>query len=109
MLLHHCSWDPHHIESPERLRRIWTRCEDLNLVKRCTLLPSREAEDAELLLYHSQQFIDIFEQSRTQTSEQSETVCENYDSVYLCPDTAVAARLSAAAAVDLVESVLAEL
>lgn len=107
MLLHHCSWDPHHIESPERLSRIWSRCEELNLVERCKLLPSREAENYELLLYHSQQFIDIFEQSRTLSSEQSEKICENYDSVYLCPDTAVAARLSAGAAVDLVESVLA--
>ena len=25
MLEHHCPWDPHHIESPARLARIWTR------------------------------------------------------------------------------------
>lgn len=27
MILHHCPWDPHHIETPDRLKVIWNRCQ----------------------------------------------------------------------------------
>ena len=65
------------------------------------------ANDDELLLYHTPPFLDVMERSRTLTAPESEEVCEHYDSVYLCPDTAVAARLATGAAVDLVELVVA--
>ena len=106
MLLHHCPWDPNHIESPARLGRIWSRCGELGLVDRCTLVPPREASDDEVLLFHTPAFVKVLEDSRLQTAEEAEKVCENYDAIYLCPDTAAAARLSAGAAVDLVEKVL---
>lgn len=107
MLLHRCDWDPEHIENPGRLERVIARCTELGLVDRCITLPSREAQDAELLLYHDQNFLDILHRSRTQTVEESETVCQGFDSVFLCPDTDRAARLATGGAVDLVQAVLA--
>ena len=34
MLAHRCTWDPHHIETPLRLSRIWERCHTMGLVDR---------------------------------------------------------------------------
>jgi len=107
MLLHECSWDKNHIESPLRLSRIWERCRVLGLVDRCVQLPARAARDDELNLYHSNNFIGVIEGSKTLTPAESETLCEGYDSVYLCNETAEAARLAAAAGIDLVDAVLA--
>ena len=71
MLLHHCPWDPHHIESPDRLSSIWRRCSDLGLVERCVRLDSRLATEEELELYHSQSFVSKFrELGRTSEGQQ---------------------------------------
>ena len=35
-------WDEKHIENPERLRRVWSRCQEMGLVDRCLRLDSRE-------------------------------------------------------------------
>lgn len=107
MLLHRCAWDPQHIESPARLERIMARCSELGLVSRCRTLPPREARDDELLLFHDQQFVDTLGRSRTCSLEESEVLCRGLDSVFLCPETDRAARLSTGGAVDLVLEVLA--
>ena len=106
MLLHMCPWDPHHIETPDRLSSIWTRCLQLGLVDKCTRLPAREATDDEVKLYHSDKFLSVFEASRTATAEENRATCSRFDSVYLCPDTATAARLATGAGIDLVDDVL---
>ena len=107
MLLHECSWDKNHIESPQRLSRVWDRCVELGLAERCLQLPARPARDDELLFYHTEQFMKVLDGSKNLTSEEAEEVCRGYDSVYLCPETAEAARLAAAAGIDLVDAVLA--
>lgn len=107
MLLHRCTWDSAHIESPARLRRVVARCQELGLVARCLELPPREAKDRELLAYHDQAFLDTMASSREQPEGEAEAVCRGLDSVYLCPDTDRSARLAAGGAVDLVQEVLA--
>ena len=49
----------------------------------------------------------MLENSRIAGTEANRATCEHYDSVYLCPDTATAARLATGAGVDLVNAVLA--
>ena len=111
MLLHHCPWDPHHIESPDRLSGIWERCTELGLVERCLRLDSRLATEEELGLYHSQSFVSKFRELG-QTSdgqysvEEVEAECREFDSVYMCQDTDQAARLAAGSSVELVSRVL---
>jgi hypothetical protein len=46
---------------------------------RCEEVASRQATDEELLLYHTKEFIQVIEQSRNQTEEESEAVCSKYD------------------------------
>ncbi len=46
---------------------------------RCRNIPSRQATDEELLLYHTKEFIQVIEESRGQTMEESEMVCSKYD------------------------------
>jgi acetoin utilization deacetylase AcuC-like enzyme len=45
-------------------------------------MASREAPDEELLLYHTKEFIQVIEQSKNQTMEESEKVCSKYDRYY---------------------------
>jgi len=40
---------------------------------------SRQATDEELLLYHTKEFIQVIENSKNQTQEESEAVCAKYD------------------------------
>ena len=53
MLLHENPWDADHIECPERLRRARERCDELGLLDKCKKLPSRIANDGEILRAHS--------------------------------------------------------
>ena len=43
---------------------------------------------------------------RDQSVESQEEECRNYDSVYMCEDTDMSARLASGASIDLVNSVL---
>ncbi len=51
---------------------LWPEC-------RCEEVASRQATDEELLLYHTKEFIQVIEQSKNQTEEESEAVCSKYD------------------------------
>ena len=106
MLLHTCTWDPNHIESPARLERVMARCQEMGLVEKCSQVTPREATDQELLCYHDQEFLDTMARSRLMAEEEAEGVCRGLDSVYLCPHTDRAARLAAGGAIDLVKGVL---
>ena len=106
MLLHTCTWDSNHIESPARLERVMARCQEMGLVEKCSKVPSREATDQELLCYHDQEFLDTMAKSRVMAEAEAEDVCKGLDSVYLCPHTDRAARLAAGGAIDLVKGVL---
>ena len=46
---------------------------------RCQKVASRQATDEELLLYHTKEFIQVIENSKNQTQEESEAVCAKYD------------------------------
>ena len=87
MLLHHCPWDPHHIESPDRLSSIWSRCSELGLVDRCVRMEARAATDQELTHYHTDKFLDKFASSQERSVEVQEVECRAYDSVYMSRDT----------------------
>ena len=106
MLLHTCTWDSSHIESPARLERVMRRCQEMGLVSKCAKVSPREATDQELLCYHDQEFLDIMAKSRVMAEDEAENVCKGLDSVYLCPHTDRAARLAAGGAIDLVKGVL---
>ena len=106
MLEHLCPWDPHHIETPDRLRVIWARCHELGLVQRCERLEAREATDQELGTYHTKRYLERFAGSREKSSEEMEAECREYDSVYMSPCTDNAARLASGASIDLVMAVL---
>jgi len=107
MLLHCCPWDEHHIESPSRLSSIWRRCNQLELVEKCTRVQAREATDSELKLHHTDEFIDTFAKSKAQGMEEMENICSGLDSVYMCEDTDRAARLAVGGSLELVAGVLA--
>ena len=106
MLRHRCLWDDGHIENPERLRSVWERCRELGLDQDCWRLDSRPAGDEELRLHHSDRFVRVVRDSRTQAVGEIEKVCGSYDSVFMSAGTDTAARLAVGGAVDLTQVVL---
>ena len=45
MAEHFNPWDPEHVEKPARLLDSYARCNELGLVERCRLVPTRKATD----------------------------------------------------------------
>ena len=55
----HCNpWDSEHIEKPERMLRAKERCDELGLTKKCQMIESRKATKDEMLLCHSEEYLD---------------------------------------------------
>jgi len=106
MQKHRCEWDPNTIETPDRLRSIKERCDQLGLTERCVRLDSRRARDDELSLHHSEDLQKLVSDTCKLPKEEREKVCGGFDDVYLNEASEDAARLAVGGAVDLVEAVL---
>ncbi len=108
MLKHANPWDPDHIESPRRLERSLERCRELGLLDRCRRLPTRLAQDAELLLAHSRAHLDAIQEivSLPTTQEKKDRCLRRLDdSVFMNEHSLRCARMGTAAAVDLASAV----
>ncbi len=105
MLRHANPWDSRHIESPERLSRSHARCAELGLLERCHKIPSRRATDDELTLAHSQEHLSNLKSLIKQSVEEIR-LATLAKSVYVNEHSLDAARLAAAAAVDLTSAVV---
>lgn len=60
MLLHKCEWDPDHIEVPLRLKCILDVIKNgkENLLLKCSLLKSKEANLDDIYLVHSPEYVE---------------------------------------------------
>jgi hypothetical protein len=45
MTEHYNPWDSEHVEKPQRMTQAYARCQELNLVERCKMIPTRFATD----------------------------------------------------------------
>lgn len=107
MAEHHNPWDSNHIERPERLLRARERCQEMGLIDRCEIIPSRMATDQELLTVHSQEHLEKLKKISSMTEEEMKRDClNNYHSVYVSSKSFECARLAAGSAVDLTKAVL---
>lgn len=103
---HRNIWDTCHPESPERVQRIMMELEKQELLSRCTRVPPREATDEDLLLIHSQEYIDLMRSTGSMTETELRALSDKYDSVYLHPDSFSVALLSVGSVLQLVDKVL---
>lgn len=58
MAEHKNPWDGEHVECPERILRAKARLDELGLTDKCQRIPSRKATNEEMLLCHTQEYLD---------------------------------------------------
>ncbi|CAL9702786.1 unnamed protein product [Knipowitschia caucasica] len=103
---HRNLWDTSHPECPERVQRIVQELEKQELLSRCIRVQPREATDKELLLIHSQEYVDLMHSTQTMAEAELRLLSEKYDSVYLHPDSFSVALLAVGSVLQLVDRIL---
>lgn len=94
------------IEVPERLTISHEALVKNGLVDRCVCVPVREATDADILLVHSEEYLEAVKKTPFMTLEDLMEFTQQYGDVYFHPNIYHCAKLAAGAALQLVDSVM---
>ena len=117
MMLHVAPMD--HPEQPKRIERIWSAFVEDGIVKSCHRIPSRLANDEELLRCHPQKHIDVIAdvfygvdpgelELKKQFLEQKKFQFRHDDDTYDGKNSNLAARLAAGSIMAVTEAILSE-
>ncbi|KAI4493221.1 hypothetical protein M0802_009509 [Mischocyttarus mexicanus] len=108
-MLKHCDTvDNIHPEKPNRIASIYQKHEEYGLLERCYSLQGRVATEEELLLAHSQDYINTIKNTEALKPKELERQASKYSSVYLHNETWFSACVSAGSLLQVVDSVLNE-
>lgn len=103
------SHDKNHPECPERIERIYSLLEKEDIVAKChRIKPPRKAVEEELALVHQRQYIDKMAQIRNMSARETIMLEQQYNSVYLCPESYDTALLATGSVLQLVDAVCAD-
>uniref|UniRef100_A0A673BVX9 Histone deacetylase domain-containing protein n=1 Tax=Sphaeramia orbicularis TaxID=375764 RepID=A0A673BVX9_9TELE len=94
------------IEVPERLTVSHEALVKNGLVDRCVSVPVREATDADILLVHSEEYLEAVKKTPFMTLEDLMEFTQQYGDVYFHPNIYHCAKLAAGAALQLVDNVM---
>ncbi|XP_051237558.1 polyamine deacetylase HDAC10 isoform X1 [Dicentrarchus labrax] len=94
------------IEVPERLTVSHEALIKNGLADRCVSVPVREATDADILLVHSEEYLEAVKKTPYMTLEDLKEFTLQYGDVYFHPNIYHCAKLAAGAALQLVDSVM---
>uniref|UniRef100_A0A3Q3F9K0 Histone deacetylase 10 n=1 Tax=Labrus bergylta TaxID=56723 RepID=A0A3Q3F9K0_9LABR len=94
------------IEVPERLTVTYEALIQNGLTDRCVSVPVREATDADILLVHSEEYLEAVKKTPYMTLEDLKEFTLQYGDVYFHPNIYHCAKLAAGAALQLVDSVM---
>ncbi|KAJ3339285.1 Histone deacetylase 6 [Gonapodya sp. JEL0774] len=99
--------DDDHPEQPGRIQAIMGLLEREGLASQCLPLPVREVTRDELELVHGGQYLDIVDRIKDLDVHALRRLPNDldYNSVYFCAETAVCARLSCGAVVDVCKAI----
>jgi len=97
--------DPKHPEQPLRIVRIFEWLEAEGLASRCVRIPCREATREELVLKHTEAHVDAMFRIASLDIKDAVREGRNYNSVYLVPESTLAATLSAGSVVEATSQV----
>ncbi|XP_029467341.1 histone deacetylase 6 isoform X3 [Rhinatrema bivittatum] len=103
----HCLWDKDFPECPLRLAVVREKLTHYRLQERCVTVQARAASDEEILLVHSQEYLDLMKSTQTMAQEELKALADSYDSVFLHPNFFSCACLAAGSVLQLVDKVLA--
>uniref|UniRef100_A0A1A8CMN0 Histone deacetylase 10 n=1 Tax=Nothobranchius kadleci TaxID=1051664 RepID=A0A1A8CMN0_NOTKA len=96
------------IEVPERLSVSYEALVRNGLADRCVSIPVREATDAEILLVHSDEYLEAVKKTPYMTLEDLKEFTLQFGDVYFHPNIYRCAKLAAGSALQLVDSVMME-
>nr|XP_019934185.1 PREDICTED: histone deacetylase 10 [Paralichthys olivaceus] len=94
------------IEVPERLTVSHEALVKSGLADRCVSVPVRKATDADILLVHSEEYLEAVKKTPYMTLEELKDFTLQYGDVYFHPNIYHCATLAAGAALQLVDSVM---
>ncbi|XP_031420827.1 polyamine deacetylase HDAC10 isoform X2 [Clupea harengus] len=94
------------IEVPERLTASYEALLSKGLPKRCLSIPVRQATEEEILLVHSEEYLEAVKQTPHMTLEDLMTFTQQYGDVYFHPNIFHCAKLAIGATLQLVDSVM---
>ncbi|XP_077567257.1 polyamine deacetylase HDAC10 [Stigmatopora nigra] len=94
------------IERPERLTSSHEALLASGLATRCVSIPVRQATDAEILLIHSQEYLEAVKKTPYMSLQDLQQFTQLYGDVYFHPNSYHCAKLAVGAALQLVDGVL---
>ncbi|XP_049929729.1 polyamine deacetylase HDAC10 [Epinephelus moara] len=94
------------VEVPERLTVSHEALIKTGLADRCVSVPVREATDEDILLVHSEEYLEAVKKTPYMTLEDLKEFTLQYGDVYFHPNIYHCAKLAAGAALQLVDSVM---
>lgn len=94
------------IEVPERLTVSYEALKTNGVVQRCTQVPVRLATEQEILLGHSEEYLEAVKQTPKMTTEELMAFSKQYNDVYFHPNIYHCAKLALGATLQLVDSVM---
>ncbi|XP_069687064.1 histone deacetylase 6 isoform X1 [Periplaneta americana] len=106
MMKHKNIADPGHPEKPERISAIFSRHQEYGLLEKCHILKARSVSQEELLLLHTQEHINMMQETSTMKLRELAKKQDDYRSIYLHPGSYQAACLAAGSVLQVVDSVL---
>ncbi|XP_054033169.1 histone deacetylase 6 [Dryobates pubescens] len=104
---HQNPWDSQHPESPQRLRRVLERLQELGLAQRCLRLPARAARAEQLRACHTPAHVAALSACGRLRPRELRALAAAYSSLYLCPGSFRAASLALGTACAAARAVLA--
>ncbi|KAL0968028.1 hypothetical protein UPYG_G00261340 [Umbra pygmaea] len=94
------------LEVPERLTVSYAALQDEGLAQRCVSVPVRQATDSEILLVHSEEYLEAVKKTPSMNLEELQTFTQQYGDVYFHPNIYHCAKLAIGATLQLVDSVM---
>ncbi|KAF1390992.1 hypothetical protein PFLUV_G00063900 [Perca fluviatilis] len=99
-------WDSSHPESPDRVTCIMEELQRQDLLSHCIRVEPREAAEEDLLLAHSKDHVGLMKSTQAMTESELQTLSENYDSVYLHPESFQVSLMAVGSVLQLVDQVM---
>ena len=107
MAEHFNPWDSEHIECPERILRAKERCDELDLTKKCQMIDTRKATKDEMLLCHSEEYLDQIKKMADMEPDQRKEEClTKFGSIYMNEKSYECAEIAAGSAIELTKAIL---
>ncbi|XP_077370269.1 protein deacetylase HDAC6 isoform X2 [Festucalex cinctus] len=106
MMEHLNQWDRHHPEQPQRIFKIFSRHQQLGLVKRCQRIPARLATEEELAMCHTLDHIRRMKSTTTMKSRDLHKLGQEFNSIYINNQSFQSALLAAGSCFNAVDHIM---